>query len=158
MRKEYFELFFEPSSDYYLKKLESFENGKKFSFNPYVFLFGFLWFLYKKMHLEAIMLLGLVFIISMLEQIFVEGQLSKNPDAIKVIEFSTTIIFSLVLGFLGNYIYIRHAKKKISELVQKNQDDEEELKRSLAYLGGSSHLWVIIALVAMLIVQVVNHA
>jgi hypothetical protein len=48
---ELFKSFFRESTSYYLVVLEKHRSGKRFSFNVYAYLLGFLWLTYRKLYL-----------------------------------------------------------------------------------------------------------
>jgi hypothetical protein len=54
-----------------------------------------------------------------------------------------------VLGFLGNYLYIRHTERKIAGLLQQNPT-QTELETELQRQGGTNPTAVILGLAAFL--------
>jgi predicted Zn finger-like uncharacterized protein len=58
------------------------------------------------------------------------------------------ILASIGFGMTGNYIYYKHAKKKINEIIDKNPDvSERELNILLTIKGGVSYLLPIVMIV-----------
>lgn len=132
-KKDFLAAFFQRRYAYYTERAEQFEAGKKFTFNPYAFLFGFFWFLYRKLYAEAFIILLLVFAESLIETLILSMFGLENNAAI---DFLSGIACGIVIGFCANYLYIRKALKQVA-IAQACAGDEE----ALAYMlkkGGTS--------------------
>ena len=117
-----FRTFIGKNADHYWRKFKSFrstgQEGFAFTWSWSAFFFGFIWMLYRKMYLWAL----LAFIISL-----------------------TSITFPLLMigwGLIGNYIYFWHVRKKILE--HRTPISSGVSKRSLAEIGGVNRwIWFI---------------
>ncbi len=156
MDNNYLEHFFDSSNEYYFSKLEAFENKKKISFNIYAFLFGFLWFLYRKMYRQAMYLIACVVLVSAGENLYFGARLTSEPHLALILNGVNTLLFSLFTGFFGNWIYLVFAKKEIARIIQHTENDEQLRMKLIAQRGSTSHLWVIVILVIMLISQLIS--
>lgn len=94
--EEEWRTFIGPGADYYLNKFEKFSSAdmerSPVSWNWAAFFFGFVWMLYRKMYLWALV----SFILAL-----------------------TPIAFPLLMvlwGLTGNFLYYRHGRKKIMEV------------------------------------------
>ena len=156
MDRNYLEHFFDSSHEYYSSKLEAFENRRKVSFNIYAFLFGFLWFLYRKMYRQALYLITCVVLVSAGENLYFGARLINEPHLGLILNGVNTLLFSLFTGFFGNWIYLLFAKKEIAKIIQHTENDEQFRMKLIEQHGGTSHLWVIVTLVIMLISQLIS--
>jgi hypothetical protein len=152
----YWEHFFDSSREYFSSKLESFENKRKISFNFHAFLFGFLWFLYRKMFRQALYLIGCVVLVSLVENLIFGARLVNETYLSFIVNGANTLFFSLFTGFFGNWIYLAHAKKELSRIVQQTETDEQQRLQLIRQRGGTSHGWVITILIIMLISQLIS--
>jgi hypothetical protein len=109
-----------PNSHYYLQNFSKFSQTgiEKFcpTWNWSAFCFSFIWMLYRKMYVPAV----ITFVIFCLPGI--------------------NIILHVVVGVVGNYLYYRHVQAKIVEIRQ-NQTPQR-FYPTLHAVGGI-HLWVI---------------
>ena len=147
---ELYEAFFQKSKSYYTDKWTRFKTGQKFTFNVFAFLFGLLWFMYRKMYLEA----ALVFVVIIGEG-FLEALILSN-DIAKLFNIIATIAMGTITGFIGNYFYIRKADKIVHTAKTKFLD-EEQLKMFLGKKGGVSYLFLIIIAGIIVFVFVYNN-
>ncbi|MRS02350.1 DUF2628 domain-containing protein [bacterium] len=108
------------NSDYYIKKFSTFTKTgiEKFfpTWNWSAFCFTFIWMVYRKMYVQAV----ITFVFFCLPGI--------------------NIILHIVAGVAGNYLYYKHAKKKILEI--RSTRTLENLCPVLQGEGGV-HKWVI---------------
>src|SRR6185436_4922494 len=98
-----------------------YRNGQRFTFNIFAFLFGLFWFTYRKMYVEALIILLAIIGESFIEELFLAN--SVDPGADKMISIIVTIVIATITGFLGNSLYIRHAQKSINASKEKFKDD-----------------------------------
>lgn len=145
-----YEAFFQKNTSYYLDKLEKFRNGQRFTFNLYAFLFGFAWFLYRRMYRITLLLLLVLALESVLEAYlieFVEDGLLK-----KAISYALNISIWTGTAFVGNYFYIHRANSVVNEIASKNLS-EEEATQYARKKGGTSllFLFVLIAIIVSLV-------
>lgn len=117
--------FIGENADKYIPKFRNFEQGRSWiTWHWPACLATFWWMLYRKLYLWAIFLIVLYAL-----GILVHGLLS--------IPFPSGLVWMIVFGMFGHYIYYIHAKKKIREVKQITQDsDSSRLPSSLGRTGG----------------------
>ena len=99
-----FELYFQKSKEYYLDKLTKYKSGQKFTFNIFAFLFGLFWFVYRKMYLQALIILLVIIGEGFIEQLILTNSVDENTSSI--INIISTIAIATITGLLGNNLYI----------------------------------------------------
>ena len=108
---ELFNHYFGEHSSYYSNVLKKVNSGSKFIFGVFPFLFVMLWMLYRKMYLICfitIVITGLLF--DFIEKNWMSYYPETNIKAFSIIQnFSLAIVF----GFLGNWLYVKDAERKI---------------------------------------------
>ena len=119
--EEDFAHFIGKNADKYLLKFKKFKVGgvDKFSISWHwpAFFFGFLWMLYRKLYLWTLVA-------------FAIGIISLFPS-----DFG--FLITIVWGMTGNYIYYKHAKKKILKLkTDQPSFDLSLMETSLRKIGG----------------------
>lgn len=117
--EEEFRTFIGKKADHYLRKFRNFSgrgtNGFAVTWNWSAFFLGFIWMLYRKMYLWALVAFFIAF---------------------------TPVAFPLTMigwGIVGNYLYYLHARKKILEY--KTRQGATPIILSLSELGGVNR-WV----------------
>jgi hypothetical protein len=132
-REENFAAFVEKKANYYLEKWDVFEHSsEKISWNWSAFLFSAYWMMYRKMYIPAV-------------ATFVGSRIVKYMIALsggKAYRL-TTILFSVAIGMLGNYIYYVYTSNKIADVADTaSTDDPAVIGRTLRDIGGTSWLWM----------------
>lgn len=126
--REDYKTFIGKNVDKYLSKFDRFGiNGTgKFAATWHwpAFFFPFLWMLYRKLYPWAVLVLFLNFVVN-------------------VVPFGY-LIFMIILGMTGNYIYYKHAKNKILQIRQ-TQPSDRERSAQLARAGGVNNIAVVVA-------------
>lgn len=143
---DYFEIYFGKSKDYYLPKLIAFENGKKYSFNIGAFFFGIFWLLYRRLYVHSLIVFLVIFVESSIEKF-----LLTRLENTKHIQISLTIIWTILLGFvlgyLGNYFYLKHSKKKVENIISSTNDERKKIKKLKRSGSGN---WILVLLMLLL--------
>jgi hypothetical protein len=99
---------------YYEKKWNNRHSRKLFlSFNISAFLFDYVWFLYRKMYVEGVVIYIIPAIIFNILLIF-------KIHYILLVFLFITLIFKLLIGFLGNYLFLRNVRVSILKLTKEN--------------------------------------
>ena len=116
--------FIGPHADRYLEQFKKFgpENNPRFAltWNWPAFLFvSFLWFLYRKMYLYA-----LVYAIGPMISTYLTGDMTVG------------IAWSVIAGATANYIYYWHCREQIGEIKKKAWSDPAVQDQSLKEAGG----------------------
>lgn len=122
--------FIGPNADIYLQKFRKFDISgvEQFSVTWHwpAFFFSFFWMLYRKLYLLAL----LVFLLSYI------------PVA--------NLILMIAYGLTGNFLYYKHAKKKILEL--KTRQSLTGLPESLRQIGGVNGWVKTLAIILVILV------
>ncbi|MCR2823634.1 DUF2628 domain-containing protein [Lederbergia panacisoli] len=123
-------------SDLYFRRWET-ELGEvsKTSWNFSAFFLTVFWAAYRKMYGLAIGILIAFFIIDI-----IASSTGMNDVLYVLIVWGTVGLF---LGLFGNYLYYKHAKKKIRKLNRNSQNFWDEIDR----VGGTSFKGVLIGIV-----------
>ena len=114
--------------EYYLPKFQQFKLlNKKTSWNWCSFLFGTLWFIYRKMYLYALCVWGVSFLVN------------------AITEGSGSLIINIAAGILGNWLYMYHLEQRAREI---NILSPEAKQAALAKKSGVNKGAVIAIVVA----------
>jgi len=138
--------FFEKNSDYYLAKWKEFKTGKFYTFNLMAFLFGIMWFLYRKMYKEA-GILSLIIIVETCVSLYFIGDQSELS---KTYDYVMQAVYAIVTGFVGNYLYMRSTQRKLS-MVDSFNYQGDSLEAHLRKVGGTSWLAVIVGVLIFIV-------
>jgi hypothetical protein len=109
--------YFTHEKEYYAEKLVDFEQGKKYSFNFWAGFLGLTWFCYRKMYLQSVVIFIITGIFAVVTAIAIS---IINPFNVGNVLYSQFVIWPLsfiVLGYLGNYLYLRKSMKVVDEYV-----------------------------------------
>jgi hypothetical protein len=150
--EKYLTAYFGRQSDYYLSEYKACHNGVKFSFNIGSFFGGLFWFMYRKLFLQLLIIVGIITAIGFFQAI-VSELFSLSETVEKAFEMIVKIFTWLGLGFIGNYLYIKQSEKNIRTILSSTDDEEERLMR-LQRKGGvsnSPYFVLIILLIAIII-------
>ena len=151
---ELFEEYFQKNKSYYSGKLEKYKSGQRFSFNVFAFFFGVFRFLYRKMYVEAIIIIFALILEGFLESIILTNKFEQDQSAI--VNILGTIIIWSIIGFLGNYFYLRKAEKTI-KYAKQNYSNNELLKKYLKKKGGVSFVFLLVIIVVIISFFVYNN-
>lgn len=152
-KTELYEAYFQDSSNYYLKQLNYYEKGKKFRFSFSAVLFGVFWFLYRKMYLEFFVIIIIFYAESQFEN-YVLAELIGTEQT-ELFSFAVDIILMVILGIIGNNLYLKKAKRMV-EQAQITSADPEQQKEFLAKKGGTSIVLVMIAFALFVLAVIVQ--
>ena len=125
---KYLSAFFGRQPDYYLNRYKSFQSGKKFIFNPAAWFFGVFWLLYRKLWVEAFILLFIGLVI----QLFFEWLLLDYDTQMMIYTYFPA---SIILGFLANYFYLIHSERAVNKILHETTDEDKRI-RQLKRTGG----------------------
>lgn len=133
------------ASDYYLEKFNAFLTGNppRFALTwhwPAFLLDPFLWFLYRKMYLYA-----LVYAVGPVLSAYLTG------------DFTVGIVWRIIAGASANYIYFWHIRDQLARIRKRQFINADERDALLRDAGGVQPyvLWLGIALYAFLISLVI---
>jgi len=140
-RIDVYKAYFGENTTYYANELEKQEQGRKITFNFSAGLFGACWFLYRKMYLEGaviwILSILLGFIIDYIVASLSTGQAHFNNS---LSNFIALVLSFLTWSLLGNYIYIKKARRVVEPFLQDHNVEEPESTdlAELEHKGGTS--------------------
>lgn len=145
----YLKAFFGRRSEYYLERYKMYRSGDKFTFNISPFLAGGVWFFYRKLWREGLLLLLFLFVTGMAEALLYD-MLSVTEGTQNVINLASGFLFGTLWGFAGNYLYMRRADIKVKEVLA-STSDENERQRLLAAKGGITLIPFIVIILGILL-------
>ncbi|MFC1840836.1 DUF2628 domain-containing protein [Thermodesulfobacteriota bacterium] len=140
----------------YLKQFKKFNvdgaDTFKITWNWAAFIFGFLWFLYRKLYYWAfiVFISGIAFLYIGSRMFYVilffltNDQMGSSEWGV----YCALITIKAVWGITGNYIYYKHLKKKFVDAKKKQQSRPS---RALNKIGGVNK-WVITCSVTLLFI------
>jgi hypothetical protein len=106
------------------------------------------------MYIEAIVVLIAIIAEGLLENLILPNDIGQEKG--KLINIVATIAIATIVGFLGNYFYLRKADKVIQTAKTKYIDNEQQ-KTFLKKKGGVSFIFLIIILVLVVLVFAYNN-
>jgi hypothetical protein len=129
----YYRLFVGRRSNYYLRQWRRLRHGQWLTFNSSSFLFGILWLLYRRMFRTAFLFLAVF-----LAEGFVEALFFRAWNIVPPLWWvgTRTLIFALLLGVLGNWLYLLHTREKVRQITRFYEPGERE--EIMRLLGGTS--------------------
>lgn len=145
---EYFENFFGERKDYFIPKLIALENGKKYSFNIGAFFFGIFWVLYRRLYIHSLIIFFVVIVESKIEKILLI-RLGDTRDMEISLRVIWLIVFGIILGYSGNYFYLKHSKKRVEVIV--SSTDDETIKMKKLRKSGSGN-WILVLSILLILV------
>jgi hypothetical protein len=131
--------FIGPNADHYLARFKKFSTNEQprfaLSWNWPAFLFiSFLWFLYRKMYLHA-----LVYAVGPMISTYVTGDITVG------------IVWSIMAGGTANYLYYWHCKEQIAEIKKTTRMNDAAQAAALKEAGGVQPYVVWVGVVLYLI-------
>lgn len=148
-----YEAYFQKGKPYYLNRLDRYLKGQQYSFNPFAFLFGLFWFMYRKMYIEAVVVLLAMMVEGFLESLILPENIGREKE--QLVSIISTIVIATIIGFVGNYFYFRKAGKVIEKAKMKFAGSEEQIS-FLKERGGVSYFFLVIILVIIVALYVFN--
>jgi zinc-ribbon domain/Protein of unknown function (DUF2628) len=138
--------FIGPNADHYLKQFKKFgsEQAPRFAltWNWPAFLFiSFLWFLYRKMYLYA-----MVYAIGPIISTYLTGDITVG------------IVWSIMAGATGNYVYYWYCREQIGEIRRRAIGDPAKRDLAVKETGGVQPyvIWVGVAFYVLFIMVMVK--
>lgn len=146
----YLEAYFGKYSYYYLPLFKSLSKGKVFSFNLWAFLMALPWLLVKRLYIHALVFIGASYLSSVIILLSTEAN-ALSPNELMLINMLESFILSTILGLLGNYFYLKQAKKLIQLILSKKNDEKTRLE--LLQKAGSNN-WNSLIILGIIIVVI----
>ena len=147
--------FFTHEREYYAEKLINFEKGEKYSFNFWAGFLGLTWFCYRKMYIQSLV----IFIATAIFAIITAVTISIiNPFNVGNVLYSQFVVWPLsfvVLGFLGNYLYLKKSMKVVDEFISTHNPEQTTIERALELRvkGGTSMTSALICVGLLILLQ-----
>ncbi len=152
-QEAYYRAYFGVDADYYLRKLAQYRAGTKITFNIGAFFFGIFWMLYRKLYVAGIMVIIALTLESYLLGMAIEYYKISDGNA-KLLNNLSTLFWSLLVGFLGNWLYLRQAEAKVNHALEE-EDNERDTVARLAYEGNITYIpHIIIAALILLLLLI----
>jgi len=138
-------------SKYYIPRWLDMKSGKsKISFNVAAFFLGIFWMLYRKMYVASAIYFAIMIFLGFFEVFVIEELYGENPIFEKVANW----ISIAIIGFYGNYFYLKNTEKKILNIRNSNYSNEL-YEEQLLKQGDTSFLPPLIAVLALVIFGVI---
>ena len=112
------------------------------------------WFLYRKIYVEAILIIIALILEGFLESIILTNKIGQDQSTI--VNILGTITLWTIIGFLGNYFYLKKAVKTIL-FAKQNYPDNELLKKYLKEKGGVSFVFLVVIIIVIISFFVYNN-
>jgi hypothetical protein len=157
-RIDLYKEFFTHEKEYYAEKLVNFEQGKKYSFNFWAGLFGLSWFCYRKMYIQCI----IIFIINSIFAVATAIAISIiNPFNVGNYLYSQFVVWPLsfvVLGFLGNYLYLKKSMKIVDQVIMNDNPQKSETLKvaEIREKGGTSMTSALVCAGLLILLQLLS--
>jgi len=154
-RIDLYKEYFTYEKDYYAEKLVNLEQGKKYSFNLWAGLFGLIWFCYRKMYIQSVV----IFIINSIFAVATAIAISIiNPFNVGNYLYSQFVIWPLsfvVLGFLGNYLYLKKSMKVVDRIASGDDFQKYETDKitEIREKGGTSMVSALVCAGLLILLQ-----
>jgi hypothetical protein len=100
------------------------------SWNISAFLFGIFWWFYRKMYVEAVIILIILFSSDILFPIF-----NVDIETGFKIDILLGVAFALFSGIFGNIVYLKHTERNISRLLKNNNIGDLKIRESTSALS-----------------------
>ncbi|NCT93636.1 MAG: DUF2628 domain-containing protein [Chitinophagaceae bacterium] len=142
--------FFKADADYYISQLEKYQSGKRTSFNATVFANGLLWFLYRKLYKESLLIIGLILLYMILHFTIILHYFSQTTAVFIFLAFIT--LLWTTMGFVVNRLYIRKAVAIVQKARQETTDPPGIMR--LVSQRGGVNLWAVILFLLMVVLAV----
>ena len=150
--KEEWAAFIVDQSNYYLQAWTRIKNGNFLIFNPYAFFFNIFWLLYRQMFKTLVLYLSFFFAEGYIEKVVLSSlNIHSMPSHWIYIRI---FVFTLALGFLGNWFYLLHAEEIIKNI--KKQYTQDQHLRLFELRGGTSFIPVLLFTVVVIMIILVN--
>ncbi len=132
--ERYLKIYFGRSSGYYLDMYLEYHQGNRYSFNASTWLGTILWFFYRKLYIELALVLFCFFASDTIIALILYF-VGVTEDLIQATTTLYQIFFGILIGFLGNNLYLRKTDKDIHRILARTTDENERI-RLLKKKGG----------------------
>jgi hypothetical protein len=153
-----FKAFYTQESKYYADKLDKYEQGTKYTFNFWAGFLGLIWFCYRKLYIQAIVILLLTYILAVVTTILFSFFILDEQI---IAPFNNALIWILsffILGFVGNTLYIRKSKEVVEDFISKRAIENINITMTaeLRQKGGTSMSAALVCASIMIALQLIS--
>ena len=136
----------------YLPKFKKFNSGdSSVTWHWPAFLLSFWWMLYRKLYLWALVL-SILYIVPGLFSFFLGVLYIVSGLSSNVLFWLGVLLTNILFGMFGNYIYYKHAKKKIIELKSKVKFADTSDPSTVLQRAGGVNRWVRVVVIIVLVI------
>lgn len=142
--------FVGPNDKFYLTRWRQFKSKDYFTFNIGAFFLTGSWMLYRKMYKSALILSFIAIIETILSEYIFLNYLNypETPVGYNVL---STLLYSVIIGKTGNYLYYLHTMKTINQ-VKRNPSGKIDYIEELKTKGGRSLVSAIVGSVIIFLI------
>ncbi|ALI99909.1 DUF2628 domain-containing protein [Rufibacter tibetensis] len=151
--EEYYRAYFGNDAEYYLQKLEQYREGRKITFNIAAFFFGIFWMLYRRMYKQGLIIMVALTVESYLLSLAIQQYGISESDA-RMLNNISTLFWSTLVGFLGNWLYLKQAQAKVEQALEEEDQESEIISRLTAEGNITLIPHIIIAALILLLILV----
>ena len=148
VEERYLSAYFGKRSAHYIDKFKDYKTRGKVSFNLGAFLLGLIWFFYRKLWLEGLVLAVIFIVLSIIEG-FIYETYSVSENTQQLVFYISSGAVALFFGFVANYLYFKKTDKVVNR-VKAEAIDEESRIYLLDKKGGISLIPFIIILLMII--------
>jgi hypothetical protein len=149
------ESFVGKNYDFYINKWNKLENkDSKISWNWASFFLGPFWFGYRKMYIPVLLIGGTYFLVDLFFYL-IHFQFAEDNYFVDPVQNLVLFPLFIILGFFGNYIYLKHANRYIDQVNLKPFDNDQK-KTWLKSKGGTSWFGVLFTILFVLFYGIVS--
>ena len=153
-----FKAFYTQESKYYADKLDKYEQGTKYTFNFWAGFLGLIWFCYRKLYIQAIVILLLTYILAVVTSILFSFFILDEQI---IAPFNNAIMWILsffILGFVGNTLYIKKSKEVVEDFISKREIENINITMTaeLRQKGGTSMTAALVCAGIMIALQIIS--
>lgn len=135
---DYYQALFGRDKDYWTTEAVRLEMEDRTRFNIFALVFGLFWFLYRKMYRESLIILLIIVAITYLEEIMLSNNWISRESQFDI-SLSINLAVSIVLGLVGNRLYLNHCSRKVADIQEAALSEAEKIK-ALEARGGTNIL------------------
>lgn len=141
--------FFMNDKEYYLKQLDKYRSGKRLDFNFSVIALGIVWFIYRKLYRESLIISLIIAASAGLNFLLIKPHFGGEGNIVFFLAFA----FSLwtALGFIANKIYIKKAEWIVAS-AKNHFQDTAQITNEVSTKGGVNPFGLLIAIIIVFIV------
>ena len=143
-------VFVGPNYGFYARRWAQAERfGGMISWNWAAFFLGLFWLAYRKMYLYCGVVIALALFMTGMAQ-----AMRIPPEQVQLWQMYIAPIFSMLMGFFGNWLYRLHAERKIRQITASSASNPQLTPLLLAQQGGASLVSVLAVIAVMMMASI----